>query len=201
MLEGLDEALRTLRKHHHRLVVLEELDAVLRCSDHRAGAVHEGAEEGELGEVVLGHPPHQAGRLRLQQHRHGEHGSVVGEGVASVIADQQHAAFGYTSDAMGLDAEPVAVEDRREQSELARVLRLRAERIEAVVVQPRGDPGDSLVELGAKVGEGDLRPGSTARPASGHLAGRQIQVFPAHPSSARRKARSSDQARVAATAS
>ena len=93
------------------LVRLEQVDAVLARAHDRPGAHHRDVDPGDRRQPVLAHAADDARRLGLEHHRRADHRRVEGD-LPGVVADQQHAPVREAVDAVRLDAEPVAIEER-----------------------------------------------------------------------------------------
>jgi hypothetical protein len=144
--EALVHPTDALGKGDDRLLVLEEIDAVLRCPDHAPGAHHEDVEERQPRQPVLAHPAHDPRRIGLEEGGRADHRGIERD-LPGVVADQEHPAGQQVLGAAGLDAEVVAVDQRREDHPAPHGVGLQAPRIVPVGVQVHGCAGQLLGDL------------------------------------------------------
>ena len=103
-------------------------------------------QPGHRRQPVLAHAADDPRRLGLEDHRRPDHRRVDGD-LSGVVRDQQHATLRQPVDAVGLDAEPVAIQERGPEIGALRGGGVEAEGVVAVGVQMRGDAAEALVDL------------------------------------------------------
>ena len=197
--------LRAAAKNHQGVVVVVDPDdypqvlASLEASD---GAVPDAMRQRlalKAFRQTQAYDTAIANWLERQEEGGAEHGSVPREGVARVVSDQQHPSAGHALDAPGLDAEPVTVDERQPEDQRTGELRIEAEGVEAVLVEPCRNPRYALVDV---AGQRPQRRRQQPTPLPGVEASRdRYQGGVAHDSSVRRNASMASQPAAAATAS